>query len=74
MDERPRLLAIALCAALAVRSARLSGGCLPSMALRTADLRKEMTRSYQEHETDFTNFPLAFPAFDSTTKCSVFTS
>lgn len=37
MDERPLLIAIALCAAMAVLGAIPAGECLPSMAFRTAE-------------------------------------
>ncbi len=37
MDTRLLLVAIALCAAMAVLGAILAGGCLPSMAFRTAE-------------------------------------
>ena len=37
MDKRLLLVAIALCAAMAVLGARPSGVCLPSMALRPAE-------------------------------------
>ena len=37
MDARPLLIAIAVCAAMAMLGARLSGGYLASMAFRTAE-------------------------------------